>query len=159
MQELEWSTHRQPQNIYQYIPPMSCHPKSVFSSFVQGELQRISMTNKREADEVRHRKFFKQRLLERGYSQRWVDGQIKKHLLKKTARTTSVLFHAVASKSFYIKLVFSRQYSPLQVTRLLNKHSAWLRKAFGQQVQVRVAWSSQRNIFRLLYSHNWRQSS
>lgn len=149
-----WKMHRKPQSIYQYIPLSSGHPPSMFSSFVQGELQRIHMTNLVENDRAKHRNFFVKRLAERGYPRNWIASQLRKHHLKHKPATTRVFSpSAPANKPVFIRMIFDRSLNPKQVTGLLNKH----RHKLPFNCSIRIAWCCQRSIFRRLYSLNWRR--
>ena len=69
---LRVSTHFKPSNLFRYIPPWSAHPKAVFTSWIQGELQRYILTNSCADDFRQVRSDFMRRLIACGYSQHFV---------------------------------------------------------------------------------------
>ena len=154
--KLEWKMHRKPQSIFQYIPLSS--PKFMFSSVVQGELQRIGGLNQRAEDRQRQQKFFINKLAERGYPRRWLSAQLHKHTLKNKVVTTQAFARRSSGSRAFLKLQFDRSYSCIQISRFLNRHVSRLRKSLNIDV-VQVAWCCQRNMFRLLYRYNWGRRS
>ena len=63
-----FSTYQKTISVFQYLPPVSCHPRSTISGFIKGELIRYARTNtdlgKRKAQCL----LFYHRLIARGYS-------------------------------------------------------------------------------------------
>ena len=65
-------THFKPTNLFRYIPPWSAHPKTVFGSWIQGELQRCIITNSSIEDFQQVRPGLMQRLITCGYSKPFI---------------------------------------------------------------------------------------
>ena len=67
-----FSTYQKPHNRYLYIPYQSHHRSHVFRAFIRGELIRYTVTNSRAADFQQVSQLFWQRLVARGYPQRFL---------------------------------------------------------------------------------------
>jgi hypothetical protein len=60
-------TFQKAMNLYLYIPRMSAHPKSVFDSFIAGQIRRYWLQNTLHSDFTIILGLFLERLLQRGY--------------------------------------------------------------------------------------------
>ena len=60
--------YRKPQNAYLYLLPGSFHPPHIFPNFIKSELTRIRTACSLDEDCTSSREFFRERLLERGYT-------------------------------------------------------------------------------------------
>jgi hypothetical protein len=58
---------------FQYLHRSSAHPRSVFGSFVKGELLRLVRNSTYEADYLRHAGIFRTKLMRRGYEPEILD--------------------------------------------------------------------------------------
>eukprot|EP00933_Yihiella_yeosuensis_P027100 TRINITY_DN21028_c0_g1_i1.p1 TRINITY_DN21028_c0_g1~~TRINITY_DN21028_c0_g1_i1.p1 ORF type:complete len:361 (-),score=22.74 TRINITY_DN21028_c0_g1_i1:232-1314(-) len=155
-QVIDYSMHRKPQNLYLYIPFASAHPPAVFTSFVQGELNRIDHTNKFTTDVSKHVDVFVRCLLARGYPKQWVQQQISKHLNKSKPTTSNAFAHLTTkTRKHFIKMTFDGSFQTRSLKRLLTRHAIRLSNAFQHSVHVGIAWKVQTNLFRKLYRHNW----
>lgn len=70
--KLKVRTHFKSTNLFRYIPPWSCHAPSVFSSWIQGEMQRYIVTNSTFEDFCQARAAFLDRLCSCGYHRSFV---------------------------------------------------------------------------------------
>jgi hypothetical protein len=70
---IAFRTFQKPLNIYQYLPPVSCHPPACIAGFIKGELIRFVRTNTLLEDRQYFCFRFRERLLARGYSKRFLD--------------------------------------------------------------------------------------
>ena len=85
---LRLSTHFKPTNLFRYIPPWSCHASSIFSSWIQGELQRYIVTNSRLEDFLQVRDAFMERLCACGYGKPFIMQVFSRDVCQYTRRAT-----------------------------------------------------------------------
>lgn len=69
---VEFSVYQKPANIYQYIPPLSRHPRPVFTAWIKEELIRYRLKSSRPSDFIELCRKFSDRLRARGYSTEYV---------------------------------------------------------------------------------------
>jgi hypothetical protein len=67
-----YTTHQKSQNKYHYLSPKSCHPSHTLSGYIKGELIRYSRNSSHEFYFNHTRQLFFQRLLNRGYSRKYL---------------------------------------------------------------------------------------
>ena len=80
-------TRRKPQNAYLYNPRTSCYPKSVCTTLIVGETQRLCRNSCQNAGRLRHHiGFFLRRLQLRGFSVAECSQLIEKTLQKLSVR-------------------------------------------------------------------------
>lgn len=70
--KLRIRTHFKASNLFRYIPPWSSHAPTVFSSWIQGEMQRYIITNSTVEDFCEVRSAFLERLCACGYQRSFV---------------------------------------------------------------------------------------
>ena len=83
---LDIKTYRKPTETYQYLHRNSHHPSSTFKGFIKGECVRYIRTNSSLEERQKQFDFFKNKLLEREYTEKEVE-EIT-HLEEKRDRTT-----------------------------------------------------------------------
>jgi hypothetical protein len=69
---VEFSVYQKPANIYQYIPPLSRHPRPVFRAWIKEELIRYRLKSSRPSDFQELCRKFNDRLRARGYTSEYV---------------------------------------------------------------------------------------
>lgn len=72
MKRLIFSVFQKQLNLYNYITPRSCHPRSTLSGFIKGELLRYSRICTLASDFLTIKAQFRQRLISRGYSPKFL---------------------------------------------------------------------------------------
>lgn len=65
---LDFSIHQKLQNLYQYLPPFSCHPPSTIRGFIQSEINRGRRNCTNNDEFLQYTLRFRKRLTQRGYS-------------------------------------------------------------------------------------------
>jgi hypothetical protein len=70
---LDTKIFQKPQNKYLYLPISSCHRSNVFKAFIQAELKRYRISCTSDDDFTALKKEFRSRLLNRGYTELYLD--------------------------------------------------------------------------------------
>ena len=146
-------------NSYLYTPYRSNHHISVFKSVIAGELHRLSITNRDEVDFIRHKKFFFDKLVERGYPFKLLQRidscfsfvvsqeKNKKQQLDRVANTSRSSSSAVVP----FKLAYFQGAEGLHISSTLSRSFSLLEKV-EQDVRIVVCWVSAKNLFRKRFS-------
>lgn len=71
--KIAFTTFQKSMNIYQYLPPFSVHSPACISGFVKGEVIRYVRTNTLLSDRLFLIELFRNRLLARGYSRKFLN--------------------------------------------------------------------------------------
>ena len=140
---LKWELYAKPQNLYLYVPKQSNHPESVFKSLVQGGMKRIACRNKCKADTLKHQRFFKVKLNERGYQNEFIRQALVPG--KNKPKRTQKLF---------LKVRYNGDIDCRKLKRAMRACKG-LRDIALPNSSVSVAWSVGRNLFRMRYKATW----
>jgi hypothetical protein len=123
---------------YLYLPPSSFHCNSVFTSFVQSELRRYRLICSNDDDYFIIKDHFKQRLLNRGYSETFlttifcVDFDRKKLLFTRNGNNNNT---NIQQKN---PLVFQTIFTPRHININLNKCLEFIEQLWCDQKTTRV---------------------
>lgn len=149
---MHWEAYRKPLNNYLYVPKASCHPKSVSASIIRGETFRMWRINKSKSDLLKHLTFFVEKLSRRGYSMTdtWKTIQSTLKNLQTGSKPRS------KKRQFFTVLKYSSSVPVRTLKQCFDKQADSLRKIFSSYTQVNLAFSVQKNLFRLHYRDNWK---
>lgn len=142
---------------YQYLAPASGHHECVFSGFLLGELRRIHRCNRDDPRQCDHDiTFFFEKLCARGHAGDFLKRVLRKFRNSRKPSSTTV-FKRDAVVGGFLKAMFSRSTDQRALHCVLQRHRHWLDRAFSgrAKLQVGVAHSIQRSLFRVLYRNNW----
>ena len=150
---MHWAAFRKPLNRYLYLPKASCHPSSVSSSIIRGETYRMWRINKSRCDLLANLQFFARRLAMRGYAFQDTWATICKTLAKLEASGRSC---NTEHRKFFLVLKYSSSVPAKVLKSCFSKHARALKGIFKHDVSLHLAFTVQRNAFRLHYHDNWR---
>ena len=123
--KIAFRTFQKPLNIYQYLPPVSCHPPACISGFIKGELVRFVRTNTHLDDRRRLCLLFRSRLLARGYSKSYLD-----RIFRSISLANRFLAKPPSVNQFLIPLVIP--WFPNDITFSLRKLIRFLNSHFSE---------------------------
>ena len=151
---MHWAAFRKPLNRYLYLPKASCHPPSVTNSIIRGETYRMWRINKSKSDLKMSLRFFALQFAKRGYSYQDTWNTICRTLAKLQAngRQTSSSQHM----KFFAVLTYSSSVPSKVLKSCFSKHAQALRGIFKLNTSLNLAYTVQRNAFRLHFHDNWR---
>lgn len=163
--KLAHKTFQKTMNKYLYIPPFSYHPKPTIRGFILGELTRYHRTNSSYSDELAIRHLFFHRLLQRGYSQSYLDTILKDFTSTLGLKTNNEGNHLLINprNSFIAApLLNSTLYCPLpfiptprtkSIVSFIRSHDNPLLTLL-QNEEIKTVWSTLPSISRLVLRSN-----
>ena len=148
---MQWEAYRKPLNNYLYVPQASCHPKSIAASIIRGETHRMWRINKSKSDLMKHLRFFASQFAKRGYSPTgtW------KIICDALAKLHGGSRPKVKKRQFFVPLRYSSSVPKRILKRCFDKQADSLRRIFSDNAAINLAFSVQKNLFRLHYHDNW----
>ena len=149
---MQWEAYRKPLNNYLYVPQASCHPKSIAASIIRGETHRMWRINKSKSDLMKHLRFFASQFSKRGYSPTgtW------KIICDALAKLHGGSRPKVKKRQFFVPLRYSSSVPKRILKRCFDKQADSLRRIFSDNTAINLAFSVQKNLFRLHYHDNWK---
>lgn len=150
---MHWEAYRKPLNKYLYVPQASCHPKSISASIIRGETHRMWRINKSKSDLMKHLSFFAMKFSQRGYSLTDAWKSIRETLAKLHEGSKSKM----KKKQFFTVLRYSSSVPKHVLKKCFDKHADSLKRIFSEEVAINLAFSVQKNLFRLHFPDNWTQ--
>ena len=149
---MQWEAYRKPLNNYLYVPQASCHPKSIAASIIRGETHRMWRINKSKSDLMKHLRFFASQFSKRGYSPTgtW------KIICDALAKLHGGSRPKVKKRQFFVPLRYSSSVPKRILKRCFDKQADSLRRIFSDNAAINLAFSVQKNLFRLHYHDNWK---
>ena len=149
---MQWEAYRSTLNNYRYVPQASCHPKSIAASIIRGETHRMWRINKSKSDLMKHLRFFASQFSKRGYSPTgtW------KIICDALAKLHGGSRPKVKKRQFFVPLRYSSSVPKRILKRCFDKQADSLRRIFSDNTAINLAFSVQRNLFRLHYHDNWK---
>ena len=131
---LTYDLFRKPRNLYLYLPFGSNHPPSVFRSLITGEAKRIQRRCKDAKRVQHHLAFFRERLVERGYSRSFISRVLDvKHVKRPSIRPS------------FFKVRFQKQLDVPFIRSCLRKSG----------LNIKVCFKVHPNLFRRRYASSW----
>ena len=149
---MQWEAYRSTLNNYRYVPQASCHPKSIAASIIRGETHRMWRINKSKSDLMKHLRFFASQFSKRGYSPTgtW------KIICDALAKLHGGSRPKVKKRQFFVPLRYSSSVPKRILKRCFDKQADSLRRIFSDNTAINLAFSVQKNLFRLHYHDNWK---
>ena len=149
---MQWEAYRKPLNNYLYVPQASCHPKSIAASIIRGETHRMWRINKSKSDLMKHLRFFASQFSKRGYSPTgtW------KIICDALAKLHGGSRPKVKKRQFFVPLRYSSSVPKRILKRCFDKQADSLRRIFSDNTAINLAFSVQKNLFRLHYHDTWK---
>ena len=147
---------REPLNTYQYLPRLSCHPESVFSSVIHSEATRILRRCESQHVAQKQLHFFRGKLIARGYSDFEISRQFKIACLRHARRNERASRSASPSsvRKAFLKVMYSKSTDLACIRRCLSQHQHLV-----PNTNVICAITVQKNWFRLLFPFTWRRQT
>ncbi len=110
--------YQKPQNKYLYLPPSSHHPSHVFKAWIVSEVNRYCLLHSDNNQFIQICSQFKQRLLDRGYKESFIEEQFSQHssrevLLNKLDKYYSTTTHNQSEGSHSFPLLFFTKYNKI----------------------------------------------
>ena len=138
-----------PANIYQYLPRNSCHRKHTFMGLMIGEALRIHRRCLHKADADKHLRFFQIHLLKRGYNLFEFSKCLRIAAVRAARPFDTASSSVPRTRKAFIKVTHSSTVNYAALGRIVSKNAHLVNS------KLIVSSRAQKNIFRLLYKHNW----
>ena len=118
---LDVKLYRKPTDNFQYLEKSSAHPSSVFKGLILGEVTRFVRSSNNKIDLETQTEFFKQKLIDRGYSETDIVPLVEK--AKQKSRSNALCYKR-KNKKTAPPLVFATRYNPVfkNLGRCIRKH-------------------------------------
>lgn len=149
---IEYCTHQKLLNKYGYIAMKSCHPTHTFSGFIKGELTRYAINSSRLQYYLVTKYMFFKRLIQRGYSRRFLSPLFESHTYssKFHGKSKATVNTNTSITSLPIRYSFRRNIKGL--TKVLRVKSNYLCRKELPLHSTRITWRRSRNLYDMLCS-------
>jgi len=156
--KLSHRLYRKPLALYHYVPFSSCHPSSVFTGVVEGELHRISRRCTFDHDFLQEAGFFNKKLVARGYPSSIFHRALRARACKKGALSRVQNSSHASVRKIFLKVEHSSAVNYTHIRRVVH---ACERLVASNNISSKfvLAKSIQKSVFRTLYASSWLNSA
>ena len=149
--KIRYKLYQKPQNKYLFVPRSSAHPDNTFASITYGECLRTLRRCDNVVDAEDYLHLLGRRLNDRGYDYGMFHRLRSKAIFQHGHQSDTDRSHA---RKIILKVVHSSDLNAHFIKRALSKHAHLLQHICKPQ-SIILGKSVQKNLFRLLCSHNW----
>lgn len=138
-----YQTHQKPLNKYAYIGPNSRHPRHLFKSFINAELNRYSRNSSYFYNYYTTKLLFFTRLLKRGYSRKYLTEIFRNHKFVQEKRNDDQKTEAILAP-FIIR--YSNRSNLMKFTRRIKFILTNRLPEFVKNPNVLICWESSKSL-------------